>query len=90
AHLECESPRDLSGGETRRVAVARSLITRPEVLIADEPTGDLDPRNSDEVLRLFAEVHSQGVAVIIVTHERQMPLCANRRFVMERGSLTEC
>jgi predicted ABC-type transport system involved in lysophospholipase L1 biosynthesis ATPase subunit len=39
---------------------------------------------------LFAEVHSQGVAVIIVTHERQMPLCANRRFVMERGSLTEC
>jgi putative ABC transport system ATP-binding protein len=90
AHLERESPRDLSGGEIRRVAIARSLIARPEVLIADEPTGDLDPHNADEVLRLFADVHSQGVAVIIVTHERQMPLCANRCFVMKSGSLVEC
>lgn len=86
-HLEKENPRNLSGGEARRVAIARSLISRPSVLIADEPTGDLDPQNADEVLRLFSEVHSQGVAVIIVTHERQAPSGANRRFRMDGGKL---
>ena len=89
AHLERESPRNLSGGEARRVAIARSLITNPKILIADEPTGDLDPRNTDEVIRLFSSVHAQGVAVIIVTHERQIPSCANRHFVMSDGRLTE-
>jgi putative ABC transport system ATP-binding protein len=90
AHLERESPRNLSGGETRRVAIARSLITNPTILIADEPTGDLDHKNADEVIRLFAEVHSQGVAVIIVTHERQIPSCANKRLVMDGGRLSRC
>ncbi|MDR3288803.1 MAG: ABC transporter ATP-binding protein [Peptococcaceae bacterium] len=87
ADLERESPRNLSGGESRRVAIARSLIASPKILIADEPTGDLDPRNTDEVIRLFAEVHSQGVAVIIVTHERQVPSCANRHLMMVCGRL---
>jgi putative ABC transport system ATP-binding protein len=89
AHLENESPRNLSGGELRRVAIARSLITNPKILIADEPTGDLDPENTDEVIRLFAEVHGQGIAVIVVTHERQIPPCVNRHFVMDSGRLTE-
>jgi putative ABC transport system ATP-binding protein len=87
ARLERESPRNLSGGESRRVAIARSLIANPKILIADEPTGDLDPKNTDEVIRLFAEVHSQGVAVIIVTHERQIPPCVNRHLIMEDGRL---
>jgi putative ABC transport system ATP-binding protein len=88
AHLEREIPRNLSGGEARRVAIARSLITHPAILIADEPTGDLDPANTDEVLRLFAEFHAQGVAVILVSHERQVPACANRHFVMDSGKLS--
>jgi putative ABC transport system ATP-binding protein len=87
ADLERESPRNLSGGEARRVAIARGLIANPKILIADEPTGDLDPKNTDEVIRLFAEVHSQGVAVIIVTHERQAPPSANRHLVMARGRI---
>jgi putative ABC transport system ATP-binding protein len=89
AHLERENPRNLSGGEARRVAVARSLIAGPEILIADEPTSDLDPKTADEILRFFGEIHSQGVAVLIVTHERDPPACANRRFVMDAGRLTE-
>lgn len=87
AHLERESPKSLSGGEARRVAIARSLITNPKILIADEPTGDLDPANTDEVLRLFAEVHSQGIAVVMVSHERQVPNCATRHLVVESGEL---
>ncbi|MDR3270501.1 MAG: ABC transporter ATP-binding protein [Peptococcaceae bacterium] len=89
AHLEHESPRNLSGGESRRVAIARSLIVGPALLIADEPTGDLDPVNTDEVLRLFAEFHAQGLTVILVSHERQVPLCANRHLVMVNGRLVE-
>jgi putative ABC transport system ATP-binding protein len=89
ADLEHESPRNLSGGEARRVAIARSLIADPKILIADEPTGDLDPQNADGVIRLFTDVRNQGVAVVIVTHERQIPQCANRHFVMESGKLAE-
>ena len=87
AHLEQESPRSLSSGEARRVAIARSLIMSPKILIADEPTSDLDPRNTEEIMRLFAEVHSQGVAIIVATHERQILPCANRHFVMDSGKL---
>jgi putative ABC transport system ATP-binding protein len=89
AHLEHESPRHLSGGETRRVAIARSLITNPTILIADEPTSDLDSKHADGVIALFAEAQSLGITIIIVTHERQIPSCANRHFVMNNGLLTE-
>jgi putative ABC transport system ATP-binding protein len=88
-HLAAESPRNLSGGETRRAAIARSLITGPKLLIADEPTGDIDPKNTDEILGLFGEVNGQGTTVVMVTHERQMPAFANRHFVMDDGRLTE-
>jgi putative ABC transport system ATP-binding protein len=87
AHLEHESPRSLSGGEARRVAIARSLIMSPRLLIADEPTADLDPKNADEILRLFAEVHRRGVAVIIATHDRHILPCAGRHLVMDNGRL---
>jgi putative ABC transport system ATP-binding protein len=89
ASLERESPCNLSGGEARRVAIARSLVTNPKILFADEPTSDLDPAAVDDVIHLFAEINSQGVAVIIVTHERQIPLCANRHLVMDNGQLWE-
>lgn len=89
AYLEHENPRQLSGGEARRVAIARSLIMAPRILIADEPTADLDPRNTEEIIRLFAEVHRKGVAVIAATHERQILPCANRHYIMESGHLKE-
>jgi putative ABC transport system ATP-binding protein len=88
AHLEHAAPRNLSGGEVRRVAIARSLITSPVILIADEPTADLDPKNTGEIIRLFEEVHSQGAAVIIATHEHQILPSANRHFTMDSGRLT--
>jgi putative ABC transport system ATP-binding protein len=87
--LESESPRELSGGEARRVAIARSLIADPKMIIADEPTGDLDPQNADEVFRLLGEAAGRGVAVVLVTHDRAFPACANRRLKMEAGRLTE-
>ena len=85
--LEHENPRNLSGGEARRVAIARGLIMSPKILIADEPTADLDPRNTEEIIRLLAEIRDQGAAVIVATHERQILPCANRHFVMESGQL---
>lgn len=88
-HLAGESPRNLSGGEARRVAIARSLITNPKILIADEPTSDLDPENADSILRLFEEINGGGTAVIMVTHDRQTPTAATRRFIMKNGKLTE-
>ncbi|MCL1836610.1 MAG: ABC transporter ATP-binding protein [Treponema sp.] len=87
AHLENAFPRSLSGGEARRAAIARSLIMSPKILIADEPTSDLDPRNTEEIIRLFEEVHNQGVTIIAATHERQILPCADRHFVMYNGKL---
>lgn len=89
SHLANESPRNLSGGEARRVAIARSLITNPQILIADEPTSDLDPENADSILQIFEEINKGGTAVIIVTHDREIPIAANRCFMMKSGKLTE-
>jgi putative ABC transport system ATP-binding protein len=89
AHLAQENPRNLSGGEARRVAIARSLVAGPKIIVADEPTGDLDPASAGEVFRLFASAHGQGVAVVVVTHDRDLPACATRHLVMEAGRIRE-
>ena len=81
-------PRQLSGGEQQRVAIARALINDPEVLLADEPTGNLDSFNTHEIMRLLEEINQRGTTVILITHSQEMVDEMNKRVItMERGSI---
>ena len=79
-------PQQLSGGEQQRVAIARALINRPEVLLADEPTGNLDSQNADEIMRLLEEINRMGNTVVVVTHSEEIVARMHKRVItMERG-----
>ena len=81
-------PAELSGGEQQRVAIARALVNRPDILIADEPTGNLDPELSAEILRLFFEVNRDGTTVLLATHDPSLERRAGDRIlVLDRGRL---
>ena len=78
-------PSQLSGGEQQRVCVARALINHPELILADEPTGNLDETNENIVLDLFRQLHNEGTTLIVVTHDPEVAEAAQRTIVLEHG-----
>ena len=86
-------PNQLSGGQQQKVAVARALVTEPDLLLADEPTGNLDSRSSGDVMAMLAGLHSSGRTIVLITHEMDVAAAAERimrfrdgRFVDEEGT----
>ncbi len=80
-------PSELSGGQQQRVAIARALVTKPALVLADEPTGNLDSRTSEEIMGIFEELHAGGVTVILVTHEPDVAARARRVVELRDGSV---
>ncbi len=79
SHKAKDMPHNLSGGEQQRVAIARAIVNRPQVLIADEPTGNLDPETSRGIMDLFKAINHQGTTIVMVTHDMQMVSYVNKR-----------
>ncbi len=82
-------PTELSGGQQQRVAIARALVTRPSLVLADEPTGNLDSHTSREIMQLFAEMHEQGNTIVLITHDSDVARQAKRVVHILDGKLTE-
>jgi len=78
-------PRELSGGQEQRVAIARALVGRPRLLLADEPTGNLDSKSRDEVLALFERANAEGVTVVVITHDTEVAARARRQIALSDG-----
>ncbi len=80
---------ELSGGQIQRVAVARALMMRPSLLLADEPTGNLDTKNTNSIMKLFKEINQQGTTIILITHEEDIAKYADRTIRLLDGNITE-
>jgi cell division transport system ATP-binding protein len=82
------NPRELSGGEQQRVALARALVNKPSILLADEPTGNLDPKNSFDIMKLLEEINERGTTVVVVTHNSEIVNLMKKRVItLKRGTI---
>ena len=82
-------PTELSGGQQQRVAIARALVTKPSLILADEPTGNLDSKTSREIMEMFRQLHSQGNTIVLITHDNDVAKQAPRSIHILDGQLTE-
>ena len=80
-------PNQLSGGQQQRVAIARALVTNPEIILADEPTGNLDTKNGDEIMKFFSKLNKEGKSIILITHEADIAKCAKRIIRVKDGKI---
>ena len=81
-------PRELSGGQQQRVAIARALINSPRIILADEPTGNLDSISGEEVIKIFRDLHAGGVTLVVVTHDMEVALQTDRIIQMKDGRIS--
>lgn len=81
-------PKELSGGEQQRVALARAIVNQPEIILADEPTGNLDPKNSMEIMRLLEDINRRGTTVVVVTHNKDIVNLMQKRVItLKKGKI---
>ena len=89
AHRAKHLPTELSGGQQQRVAIARALVTNPSLILADEPTGNLDSKTSKEIMDIFHELHAQGNTIVLITHDNDVAKQASRAIHSLDGQITE-